>query len=386
VIRARPGRNSNAKRAPRPKSSRGFNRQSVQEALRSLKAKLALYKDIPPNGLALFCGAFTDQDGKERKIMADVEPLRLLPHSVYKCDSRFHTEILHAQLANDERYGFMVVDGSCASFHLVIGDSRETIFKKEVQLPKKHGRGGQSQNRFARQRVEKRDWYTTDIASLATQHFIDPETNKVNVKGLIVSGSASLKQDVIKKLDPRVARAILKTYDVQYSGEAGFAQTLVLCEADLVDCRYTFERALLGKFFEAISADEGLYSFSSFETIYALEAGAVETLILCGDLCVTRYELFQASTGATKVTYNKPSQETTGDPSEWELKYSESLLDWILEHYKEFGSDLQVVSGTSTLGVQFSQGFGGIGAILRYKVESPVDVAEVSEEESSYEY
>lgn len=86
-----------------------FNRQSVQEALRSIKAKLSQYREIPPTGLALFCGAYTDREGKDRKIMADITPLRLLPHSLYKCDSRFHTELLREQLADDTRYGFIVM-------------------------------------------------------------------------------------------------------------------------------------------------------------------------------------------------------------------------------------------------------------------------------------
>lgn len=350
-----------------------------------MKAKLALYKDIPENGLALFCGCFIDQEGKERKIIADIEPLRLLPHSVYKCDSRFHTEILRAQLSDDSRYGFIIIDGSCASFHLLIGDTRETIFKKEVQLPPKHGRGGQSQNRFARLRVEKRDWYTSEIAEVAIKHFIDLDTNKVNVKGLIVAGSASIKVDLIKKLDPRISRAILKTYDIQYNGEAGFSQTLILCEEELSNCRYTFERVLLGKFFAAISSNEGLYCISAVDSIYALEAGAVETLIVCGDLEVTRYQLLHTATGAKKIMYHLPATETP----EWEVTSSELLLDWILEHYKEFGSELQVVTATSTLGAQFSQGFGGIGAILRYKLEVPNSEAEEQgegSEEYDYEY
>jgi len=337
--------------------------------------------------LALFCGSFTDPEGKERKIIAGVEPLRLLPHSVYKCDSRFHTELLHAQLTDDSRWGFIVIDGASASFHLLVGDSKETIYKKEVQLPKKHGRGGQSQNRFARIRVEKRDWYTTEIAEAANSHFIDLETNKVNVKALIVSGSASLKLDVIKKLDPRVSRAILKTYDVQYGGEAGFAQTLILCEEDLVNCRYTFERALLGKFFEAISDDQGLYSFCPSDTIYALEAGAVETIIVCSDLSITRYEMKNTSTGATKITFNLPDGEMEEQGKEWEVKSKEPLLDWLLENYKDFGSELQVVSGNSTLGAQFSQGFGGIGAVLRYTLEMPTQDGDGQDSsESSYEY
>lgn len=315
--------------------------------------------------------------------MVAVEPLRLLTHSVYKCDNHFHTELLRSQLTDDSRYGFIVIDGSCTSMHLLVGDTRETIFKKEVQLPKKHGRGGQSQNRFARLRTEKRDWYTSEMAEVATHQFIDKETNKVNVRGIILSGSAGLKLDLMKKLDPRIGRAILKTYDVQYSGEAGFAQTLVLCEGDLQNCRYTFERALLARFFDAIAGDEGLYSISPLDTIYALEAGAVETLIVCGELDIVRYEIEQVNSGTTKVVYQLPT--CGNEAGEWEVKHSELLLDWLLEHYKEFGSELQVVSGNSTLGAQFSHGFGGIGALLRYKVDMPQDQVQ-DEELSDYEY
>lgn len=273
----------------------------------------------------------------------------------------------------------------------MVGDSKQTIFKKEVQLPKKHGRGGQSQNRFARIREEKRDWYTTEIAELATKYFIDLATNKVNVKALIVSGSANLKNEMIKKLDPRVSRAILNTYDVQYSGEAGFNQTLTLCEGDLVDCRYAFEKSLLTKFFQCISGNEGLYTFSPSDTIYALEAGAVETLLVWNELPILRLEMVQPSTGATKVVYKLEPDNKSADHEEpaadesWEVKSSSLLLDWILDHYQEFGSDVQVISGNSTLGNQFVQGFGGIGAVLRYTVEVPSNLA-CESEESEYEY
>lgn len=46
----------------------------------------------------------------------------------------------------------------------------------------------------------------------------------------------------------------------------------------------------------------------------------------------------------------------------------ESFLEWIAEHYKDFGTALEFVSDRSTEGNQFVKGFGGIGGILRYKV------------------
>ena len=47
----------------------------------------------------------------------------------------------------------------------------------------------------------------------------------------------------------------------------------------------------------------------------------------------------------------------------------ELLLDWLVENYKRFGTSIQIVSDKSQEGSQFCKGFGGIGGILRYKLE-----------------
>jgi peptide chain release factor subunit 1 len=44
---------------------------------------------------------------------------------------------------------------------------------------------------------------------------------------------------------------------------------------------------------------------------------------------------------------------------------AESLLEWLAEHYKEFGCALEFVSDKSQEGSQFVKGFSGIGGILR---------------------
>ena len=65
-------------------------------------------------------------------------------------------------------------------------------------MPKKHGRGGQSANRFARIREEKRSNYVKKVAELAIKNFI---TNDVpHVKGIVMAGSADFKT-VIQQSD-----------------------------------------------------------------------------------------------------------------------------------------------------------------------------------------
>ena len=48
--------------------------------------------------------------------------------------------------------------------------------------------------RFARIREEKRHNYVRKVAELATQHFIT--NDRPNVKGLVIAGSAFLKNDL----------------------------------------------------------------------------------------------------------------------------------------------------------------------------------------------
>lgn len=64
------------------------------------------------------------------------------------------------------RYGFIVMDGNGSLFGALSGNSREVIHKFQVDLPKKHGRGGQSALRFARLRLEKRHNYVRKVSTI----------------------------------------------------------------------------------------------------------------------------------------------------------------------------------------------------------------------------
>jgi len=66
-------------------------------------------------------------------------------------------------LDTDPPFGFIVVDGNGALFASLQGNTREILHKFNVELPKKHGRGGQSSVRFARLRLEKRHNYLRKV-------------------------------------------------------------------------------------------------------------------------------------------------------------------------------------------------------------------------------
>merc|ERR1712022_14372 len=200
------------------------NRLSVLSAIKSTQERLKLYHRVPPFGLVVYCGTILTEDNKEKKVTIDFEPFKPINTSLYLCDNKFHTEALQALLQSDDKFGFIIMDGNGTLFGTLQGNTREIIHKISVELPKKHGRGGQSAMRFARLRLEKRHNYVVKVAELAVQFFI--ADNKPNVAGIVLAGSADFKTELSTSdmFDPRLLRAVIKTVDVSYGGESGFNQ------------------------------------------------------------------------------------------------------------------------------------------------------------------
>ena len=92
------------------------NRLSVLGAITSVQHRLKLYSKVPPNGLVVYCGTIVTEEGKEKKVNIDFEPFKPINTSLYLCDNKFHTEALTALLADDNRFGFIVMDGNGALF------------------------------------------------------------------------------------------------------------------------------------------------------------------------------------------------------------------------------------------------------------------------------
>lgn len=207
------------------------NRLSVLSAITSTQQRLKLYPKVPPNGLVLYCGTVISDEGKEKKVNIDFEPFKPINTSLYLCDNKFHTEPLNELLESDDKFGFIVMDGNGSLFGTLSGNTREIIHKMVVDLPKKHGRGGQSALRFARLRLEKRHNYVRKVAELAVQFFIT--NDRPNVSGLILAGLADFKTELALSdmFDPRLKEKIVKIVDVSYGGENGFNQAIELCRS-----------------------------------------------------------------------------------------------------------------------------------------------------------
>lgn len=61
----------------------------------------------------MFCGVILLDDGKtEKKLVIDFEPFVPQVQFYYKCMNRFYTEPLEAYLHDDDKFGFIIVDGN----------------------------------------------------------------------------------------------------------------------------------------------------------------------------------------------------------------------------------------------------------------------------------
>ncbi|KAI5082756.1 hypothetical protein GOP47_0002499 [Adiantum capillus-veneris] len=366
------------------------NRQSVLGAITSAQQRLKLYNKVPPKGLVLYTGTIVTEDGKEKKVTFDFEPFRPINASLYLCDNKFHTEALSELLESDDKFGFIIMDGNGALFGTLSGNTREILHKFTVDLPKKHGRGGQSALRFARLRMEKRHNYVRKTAELATQFFVNPATSQPNISGLILAGSADFKTELSQSdmFDPRLQVKVLKVVDVSYGGENGFNQAIELSAEVLANVKFIQEKRLIGKYFDEISQDTGKYVFGVDDTLKALEMGAIETLIVWENLDVNRYVLKNAVTAEILIKHLNKEQQTDlsnfKDPvtgADLEVEDKDSLLEWFANEYKKFGCTLEFVTNKSQEGSQFCRGFGGIGGILRYQLDMRT-FDELSDEEA----
>merc|ERR1719436_1868051 len=311
---------------------------SVLGAITSTQQRLKLYNKTPPNGLIVYCGEIITEDGKEKKVTIDFEPFKPINTTMYLCDNKFHCEDLAQLLESDDKFGFLIMDGNGALYGTVQGRHREVLHKFSVDLPKKHGRGGQSALRFARLRLEKRHNYVRKVGELATQMFIT--NDRPNITGLIMAGSAEFKQDLTTSdlFDPRLEAILIRPLlDVSYGGENGFNQAIELAGETLKNVKFIQEKRLITSFLDEVAQDTGKYCFGIKDTMTGLEMGAISTLVVWENLEILRLVIKNPHTGTSETLYVTPqeakNEKLYRDPeSGVELDVADNTLfvEWIV--------------------------------------------------------
>jgi len=314
------------------------NRLSVLDALGKAIFQLSKWKSIPPNGLLVFCGNCI-LNGSEISKTLSFEPYKAIKKTMYLCDSKFHVDEFEKLFESDTSYGFIIIDGNGYLLSILNGEVTVDLEKYEVNLPKKHSRGGQSALRFARLRMESRANFVRKAAEAINKHYIDSSNNKVIVQGIILAGNAEFKNILAESdiLDQRIKNKIIKILDVAYGEKQGLYEAIQLSKSFLAGIPYIEEKACLTRFFNTIATHGDMVCYGVKTVLNALfNMNIIDELLIWDNSQITH-----------PIT-------------------NELLVDFMVNNHKQMNIKLHLLSNNTAESQQFIRGFGGLCGILRY--------------------
>ncbi len=355
-------------------------RKNVQDAIVKVTQRLKLFKEVPENGLVIFSGAIPQNGpGSERIETYVVTPPQPINVYLYRCDAKFHVEYLQELLKEKETYGIVVIDSSASTFAALMGSRLEIVQEITSGVPGKHRAGGQSARRFERLREARLLSYFKRIGQHVNDIFLPME----DLKGLIIGGPGPTKYDFEKgdHLNYQLKDKIIATIDTAYVGEQGVEEVVERAPEVLKRVRYVEEKRIVQEFLYEIGHNTGLVTYGEDEVKRSLQMGAVKTLLLSEGL-----DLAQVTVKCTVCDYMKQEtvkahmvpnfeQSLSGQPCPrcavpaLYIAEVKDLIEDLAELAEKVATDVEIVSTETEEGQMLKNSFGGIAAILRYRLE-----------------
>ena len=341
-------------------------RNNVIAALEKIAAALKNIKKVGENGLVIFCGNVSEQEGRSDIRIWVIEPPEPLNLKIYHCDQQFLLEPLKETLKEKDVYGLIVLDAKEVTIGILRGKTIVPIFNKESNVPGKTSKGGWSQQRFKRIREQALDDWLKYVGEKASEIFLEE-----NVKGVIVGGPGPVKEDFVKYdyLDYRIKQKILAVKDVGYTDEYGLEELVKRSQDVLQEASIIKEKNILSDFFARIARNENaVYGIQN--VLKYLEAGALEKLLISEDFDFGKIKLKCNNCGKEKEVegYLSRINKKCECNSEMDVKNFENYDEKIIEIAKNFGTEVIFISSQTLEGKQFYN-LGGIGGIARFKLD-----------------
>jgi len=356
-------------------------RKNVQEAIVKVQQRLKLFKDPGEKGLVIFCGAIPQEGGgpgserMETYVIIPPEPIRIY---LYRCDSRFHTEHLQEQLREKETYGILLIDASGATIATLQGKRLEIVREMTSGVAGKTRAGGQSARRYERLRDMQLNEYFARVGHHANDTFLLIDT----LKGLILAGPGQTKYDFEKGdyLNYMLKNKIIDTIDTAYVEEQGVKEVVEKAPEIMRKVRYIEEKQIMQQFLYEVGHESGLITYGEAEVRRALEAGAVRTLLISEKLDLLRVTVTCSACGCEEKHTVKAQRLTefeqglAGKPCpkcqapSLAVVDKQDVIDDLAELAELANSDVEIISGETEEGQMLKNAFGGIAAILRFKM------------------
>ncbi len=350
---------------------------ALERVIQFLRTYMEANRVPPPHGMVVFAGNVAGREDTSDIQLYWIEPPEPVPIRLYRCDQQFVLEPLKQMLEPKELVGLITLDGKEATLALLKGKHLEVVDHLYSGVWGKHSRGGQSARRFERIREYAMHEYLKRVAEAASAAF-----GKIpDLKCIIVGGPGPTKEEFLKAelLPPDLARKVAAVLDTGYTDEYGAKELVDRAEEVLKELEIMKEKNLMRRFMTGLVSPEVPVAHGEEEVRRHLEAGAVEVLLLSERLRKIRVKVRCESCGRT-------SQETTGNlefyrrqlqgrscpfcgEAKLSLQESRDVVQELMETAERFGSKVEFISTETDEGRQLHESFGGVGALLRFRVQ-----------------
>jgi peptide chain release factor subunit 1 len=356
-------------------------RKNVQDAIVKVQQRLKLFKETPETGLVIFCGAIPQNGAGSERIETYViippEPINIY---LYRCDSRFHTEHLQELLREKETYGIVLIDSSDATLATLRGRRLEIVREISSGVPGKTRAGGQSARRYERLREMRLQDYFRRVGEHANEAFLPIG----DLKGVIIAGPGPTKYDFEKGdyLNYMLKEKVLDVVDTAYVSEQGVKEVVDKAPEIMRKVRYIEERQIVQQFLYEIGHDTGMATYGEEHVRRALEAGAVKTLLLSEGLDIVRVTVKCSACGYQEQQTIKNQMLTSFEQSlsdkpcpkcnapSLAIAETQDLIENFAQLAEYTNTEVEIISGETEEGHMLKNSFGGIAAILRFKLQN----------------
>lgn len=305
-------------------------RKNVVDALEKIIQHLRMYKSIPEHGLAIFCGNVSEREGQQDIELWAIEPSEPVTIKLYRCDQTFVTEPLERILAPKNVYGLIAIDNKESAIGILRGDHYDVLSLLSSGYGGKHRAGGQSARRFERLADEESHRFKERVAEHAGRAFLPIITE---LSGIIIGGPAGTKDDFVDGayLHHELKKKVIAVKDITYTDESGIRELINASAEDLKDLESEQHKKLMQRFMRDLVKSPDQVVYGRDEVDKALSLGAVDVLLLSENL-------------------------------------PEARIDDLIGKAELTGTKAEIVSDEFEEGNQLWVAFGGVAAIMRYKI------------------
>ena len=353
-------------------------RKNVLSALERVMQHLRLYKQTPPNGLIIFSGNISEDEGNPKIELFTLNPPEPISVRIYRCDQQFVLDPLLEMIEDKRVFGLIIVERGEASIGLLRGKKVELLKHLTSRVPGKFRAGGQSSVRFARLREIAADDFKDTVGETSNEIFLA----QPNLEGILICGGGYTKYEFEEGeyLHHELRKKILGVADTSYTELFGLNELVDKSAGILENLDITKEKDIVTKFLKELIKDDSLAAYGEKEVRKYLEAGAVDLLLLSEGLNKNRAKIKCSSCGnltektATDEDLFQLEQQISGMQCEkcgnlsLSIEEKVDLLEELADLAQEGSTKVEVISTETEEGSQLLKAFGGIAAIIRYRL------------------